>query len=264
MKALRILSLSALAILLAAGLPACAKKSETQVSMTDTSMSTTPPPEAPPAEPAQPAPSTTPPPAVRTHVGTRPHAHGTSAADASSKTVTLPAGATFEAELTTPVSTKTSNVGDKVEAKLLHPLTTAEGDIIAPEGALIRGQIADLKRASHAKSEDERASVQFAFTSLETVDGEKTLSTTVTNSEGKMVAKSTTKRDALIIGGSAVAGAVAGKVIGGDTKGALIGAAGGAVLGTGAVMAAKGYELEIPAGSKISLRSEAPVTVVTR
>jgi uncharacterized membrane protein YadS len=79
-----------------------------------------------------------------------------------------------------------------------------------------------------------------------------------------MIAASTTKRDALIIGGSAIAGAILGKVVGKDTKGAVIGAVGGAVLGTGAVMAAKGYELDVPAGSKLSLRVDAPVTVVAR
>jgi len=269
MKVLRFLCLATLALALAAGLPACSRKNDTQVSMTDTSSIATPPPEAPPAEPApaepaQPSPSSTPPPAAHTHVTAPHHAHGSSAVDATSKTITLPTGATFEAELTTPVSTKTSNIGDKVEGKLLHSLTTADGIVIAPEGALIHGEIADLVRASHAKSADDRASVKFAFTSLQTVDGEKTLAATVTNAEGKMVAKSTSKRDALIIGGSAIAGAVAGKILGGDTKGTLIGAAGGAVLGTGAVLAAKGYELEIPAGSKIDLRSEAPVTVVSR
>jgi len=61
-----------------------------------------------------------------------------------------------------------------------------------------------------------------------------------------------------------VAGAVLGKVVGKDTKGAVIGAVGGAVLGTGAVMAAKGYELDVPAGSKLSLRVDAPISVVAR
>jgi hypothetical protein len=79
-----------------------------------------------------------------------------------------------------------------------------------------------------------------------------------------MVAKSTGTRDKLIIGGSTIAGAIIGKVAGKDTKSTIIGAVGGAVLGTGAVMAAKGYELEVPAGSKIGLRAEAPITVVSK
>jgi hypothetical protein len=168
--------------------------------------------------------------------------------------------------MVTPINTGTSNVGDKIEAKLIDQLSSPDGGgaVIAEAGSRMTGEITELKRASHAKSEDDRAMVKMTFTSLETVDGEKTLDATVTNAEGRMIAASTTKRDALIIGGSAIAGAILGKVVGKDTKGAVIGAVGGAVLGTGAVMAAKGYELDVPAGSKLSLRVDAPVTVVAR
>jgi hypothetical protein len=185
---------------------------------------------------------------------------------AAKRTVSLPTGATFIAEMITPINTGTSNVGDKIEAKLVDQLSSpdAGGAVIAEAGSRLKGEIVELKRASHAKSEDDRAMVKMAFTSLETVDGEKTLEATVTNAEGRMIAGSTTKRDALIIGGSTIAGAVLGKVVGKDTKGVVIGAVGGAVLGTGAVMAAKGYELDVPAGSKVSLRVDAPISVVAR
>jgi len=164
------------------------------------------------------------------------------------------------------LSTETSNVGDKIEAKLKTALTSPDhgGAVIAEQGASLYGEITELRRASRAKSEDERAMVKLQFTTIHTVDGDKPLSATVTNSEGKMVAGSTTTRDALIIGGSAVAGAVIGKVVGKDTKATVIGAVGGAILGTGAVMAAKGYELEVPAGSTVTLRAESPVTVVAK
>jgi hypothetical protein len=61
-----------------------------------------------------------------------------------------------------------------------------------------------------------------------------------------------------------VAGAIIGKVAGKDTKGAILGAVGGAVLGTGVVLAAKGHELEVPAGSTVSLRVDAPITIVSK
>ncbi len=105
--------------------------------------------------------------------------------------------------------------------------------------------------------------MKLVFTSIETVDGEKSLNATVTNAEG-MTAGGTGKRDALVIGGSAAVGAILGKIIGKDTKGAVIGAFSGAVLGTGAMMASKGHELEVPAGSKITLRAEEPITVVAK
>ncbi len=265
MKALRIGGVL-LVVLFAVGLSACAKKTEQVAATTEEENPATTPeeqsvePPAPPAAEPSSKPATKP--RTRTPTPSPPSTPATPAAE--TRTISLPAGATFDVELTTPVHTGKSNVGDAVEGTLAQPLTSADGYVIANSGALIRGEIAELTRASRAKSEEDRASVKFAFTSLETVDGEKTLNATVTNSEGKLAAKSTSTRDALIIGGSTVAGAIIGKVAGKSTKSTVIGAVGGAVLGTGAVMAAKGYELEIPAGSKVSLRVEEPITIVAK
>jgi len=203
-------------------------------------------------------------PAPRKSASTKSTTKSTTAVPASeSRTVSLPAGSTFDVELATAVNTGQSNVGDKIEAKLVTPLKGDDGSTIAPAGAVIHGEIAELTRASKSRAEEDRASVKLAFTSVETVFGEKTLAATVTNVES-LKAGSTTKRDALVIAGSAAAGAILGKVAGHDTKDAMIGGLAGAVVGTGVVMAQKGHELDIPAGSKVSLRSDQPMTVVAR
>ena len=252
-----VLTLS-LILVIALSVTACARKTEEQVSMTDTTLTENPatmdeatPPAEPPASSVSPPKSTTP---------------RTPATPASARTVSLPAGATFDVVMVSGISTETSNVGDKIEAKLKTALTSPDngGAVIAEQGASLLGEITELRRASRAKSEDERAMMKLQFTTIRTVDGDKPLNSTVTNSEGRMIAGSTTTRDALIIGGSTVAGAVIGKVVGKDTKATVIGAVGGAILGTGAVMAAKGYELEVPAGSTVTLRAEAPVTVAAK
>ncbi len=276
MKPIRIVGVLLLALVLAVGLSACSKKAETDVSTTtpDESQATAENPATTP-EYTAPEPNTSQPATTTTTTKANPTTSKTSTKSTSSKTtkavtvaetrtVSLPAGTIFEVQMTTPVATKTSNVGDKIEATLIQPLVAPDGHVIANQGALIRGEISELTRASKSRAEEDRASVKFAFTSIETVDGEKSMNTTVTNSEGKMVAGSTTKRDALVIGGSTVAGAILGKIIGKDTKGAVVGAFGGAVLGTGAMMASKGHELEVPAGSKVSLRAEEPITVVSK
>ena len=240
---------------------ACARKTEQQVSMSDTLLTENPATMEEGTPSAEPPTSSTSPP-----TSTTPSTPRTPATPASARTVSLPAGATFDVVMVSGISTETSNVGDKIEGKLKTALTSPDhgGAVIAEQGASIYGEITELRRASRAKSEDERAMVKLQFTTIHTVDGDKPLSSTVTNSEGKMVAGSTTTRDALIIGGSTVAGAVIGKVVGKDTKATVIGAVGGAILGTGAVMAAKGYELEVPAGATVTLRAESPVTVAAK
>lgn len=262
---LRILGVALLALTLAIGLSACQKQTETDVSTTSDNPATaeeTPiVPETPPPPDETPAP--TPPARTSTKPKTTPSkSTGAILADAPT-TLELPAGTTFEVLMVTPVDTRTSNVGDKIEATLAAPLLV-RGRTVANQDAVIRGEISELTRASRAKSEEDRAGMKFLFTSLETVDGEKVLHATVTNSEGRMIAKSTSTRDKLLIGGGALLGAITGKVAGKDTKATVLGAVGGAVLGTGIVLASKGHELEVPAGSKVSLRVDEPITIVEK
>ncbi|HSQ61158.1 MAG TPA: hypothetical protein VLT84_12145 [Acidobacteriota bacterium] len=260
---IRTLFLLALALVLALGVSACQKSPDTEVATTEENPALTE--ETPAVEPApvvtEPAPTPAAP-ATPAKPTTKPRTT-TTPVTAKVTTVSLPAGTAFDIALTTPVDTRTSNIGDKIEGTLAAPLT-ADGVTIAEQGAVIRGEITELVRASRAKSEEDRASVKFQFTSLETVEGEKTITATVTNAEGKMIAKGTGTRDKLIIGGSTVAGAIIGKVAGKDTKSTILGAVGGAVLGTGVVLASKGHELEVPAGSKVSLRVDAPITIVSK
>jgi hypothetical protein len=267
MSSLRNFGILAFALAVVVGVSACQKKQETTTSTADTTMSaespypveetpptaetTTPPAENPPATSGKPY---TPP------RSTKPKSGG--ATTAATTTVRIPAGTTMDLVMVTDASTKTSNIGDPIEAKLAAPLVIG-GKVVAEEGATVSGKIVDLKRASHAKDQEGRAYLKYDFTTLETVAGSKSLNATVTSSEGKeLEAKSTSTRDKLLIGGGTVAGAVIGKVAGGSTKSTIIGAVGGAVVGAGVVAASKGHELAIPSGAKVVLKTEDPITVV--
>jgi len=74
------------------------------------------------------------------------------------------------------------------------------------------------------------------------------------------LAPATRKRDAATIGGGAVGGAIVGGLIGGGdgaAKGAAIGGAGG----TGVVLATRGKEVRLEAGTPISVKLTQPLTV---
>lgn len=269
MMNLRKFGILAFALAVVVGVSACQKKQETTSSTADTTMSS----ESPyPVEETPPAAQTTTPPAenppatsggTHTKTTTKPRSGGGTTTSAST-TVRIPAGTTMDLVMVTDASTKTSNIGDPIEAKLAAPLVV-DGKVVAEEGSSVRGKIADVKRASHAKDQEGRAYLKYDFTTLETVGGSKSLSATVTSSEGKeLEAKSTSTRDKLLIGGGTIAGAVIGKVAGGSTKSTIIGAIGGAAVGAGAVAASKGHELEIPAGSKVVLKTDDAITVAVK
>jgi hypothetical protein len=281
MKRIGIIAALALAIAMALFISACGKKADTEVSQAQDQTSSAPETPAPATDQSattqEPAPATETPAATEApktaakapaKSSTKSTAKSTakSAAVAASqpKTAEIPVGTIFDVTMDTPCDTRTSNVGDKVDARLAAPLTNSDGVVIAEQGAVLHGEIAQLQRASRSKSEEDRASIAFTFTSIQTVEGEKALHATVMNSEGKLVAKGTGTRDKLLIGGGAVAGAVIGKLAGKDTKSTVLGAVGGAVAGTGAVLMAKGHELEVPTGSKVQLRVDEPITVVEK
>jgi hypothetical protein len=73
-------------------------------------------------------------------------------------------------------------------------------------------------------------------------------------------AEATKGEDAKKIGIGAGAGAIVGGIIGGG-KGAAIGAGVGGGAGTGAVLATKGKEVALPAGSRVTVRLEESVQV---
>jgi hypothetical protein len=267
----RIVLFAALALALALALAACSRKEPAETAAT-TPESTAPaapetaPPATPPADQAavsEPAP----PPPPATSATPKPKAattrKSTPAVVAQANTVAVPAGTVFDVSTITPMDTRTANVGDRIEARLVAPIVQ-DGVTIAEEGAILRGEISQVQRPSSSRAEEDRASLSFVFTAIQTVEGEKALHATVTNAEGKLVAGGTGKRDALIIGGSTVAGAVLGKVIGKDTKDAVIGGVAGAVVGTGIALTAKGHNLEVPAGSRVQMRVDEPITIVAK
>jgi hypothetical protein len=76
-------------------------------------------------------------------------------------------------------------------------------------------------------------------------------------------AQPTKKADATKIGGGAAAGAVIGAIAGGG-DGAAKGAAIGGAAGTGVVLATRGKEVRLGAGTPVVVRLTQPVTVRVR
>jgi len=274
MKSLRIPTGVMLMLLFALALSACQKSAQTEMSQTADSTQVsqgygneaTPPATTETTTPSTTTPSTTTPSTGTSSKGTTHKSstsHSTPAMNAENHSIEIPAGTTFDIAMVTPVDTRTSVVGDRIEGTLTAPIVI-DGKTVASEGAKVSGEVSDIQKASRHKGEDDRAFIAMSFNSIETVDGSKSLHATVNNAEGKVVAKGTSTRDKLMVAGGAVAGAITGKVAGGSTKSTIIGAVAGAAAGTGAMLMVKGHELTIEQGAKVSLRVDKPILVVER
>ena len=80
--------------------------------------------------------------------------------------------------------------------------------------------------------------------------------------EGTIKGESTNKRDAAEIAGGTGAGAAIGAIAGGG-QGAAIGAGIGGVIGLVDSLRRKGKEVELPAGTRIIVRLERPLTITS-
>jgi hypothetical protein len=166
--------------------------------------------------------------------------------------VAVPTGTVLRLDLETAVASDTSSIEDPVRARLRQAIVV-DGDEALPEGSVLSGTVTQVRRSGRVKG---RASVAFRFTSLEARDERVDVRTSVVS----RTAPATKRQDAAKIGIGAGAGAVIGGIVGGGdgaAKGAAIGGAGG----TGVVLATRGKEVRLPAGTRLSVTLLSPLTI---
>jgi hypothetical protein len=167
---------------------------------------------------------------------------------------TVPAGTVLPLELTSAVSSETSNVEDPVSATLRNSVSV-DGVQVLPAGTTVLGHVTSAQRSAKVKG---RASIGFRFNQIDLPgDGGRERISTGTVSR---LAAATKKKDATKIGVGAGAGAVIGGLLGGG-DGAAKGAAIGGGAGTAAVLATRGEEIRLGAGTPVSVKLTEPLTV---
>jgi hypothetical protein len=166
--------------------------------------------------------------------------------------VDVAAGTALALKLSTGVASNTSRTEDPVRATLAKPVVV-DGATIVPAGAVVNGSVIEAKEAGRVKG---RAAIALRFDRLQVWDDSYPIRTARIARE----AEATKGEDATKIGIGAGAGAVIGAVAGGK-KGALVGSAVGAGAGTGVVMATRGEEVQLPAGTTLTTTLQEPVTI---
>jgi hypothetical protein len=145
--------------------------------------------------------------------------------------------------LETALSSATSVPGDRVVARIVQA-TDDSGALVLPGGSYLEGRVLDARSSGRVKG---KARLEVAFDHI-VVRGQRHA---IETSGLRIEADDSHKRDAAMVAGGAAAGAILGAVTGGSAKkGAVIGGA----AGGGAVLATKGKEVALPAGSPASVR----------
>lgn len=166
--------------------------------------------------------------------------------------VTAPAGTELPLELTAAVSSETAQVESPVTARLRRAVVV-DGLTVFPAGTLFHGSVTEVERAGRVKG---RSHLAFRFTEVSIDEQRDRVATNSVNFEGE----ATKSEDATKVGAGAGIGAVIGGIVGGG-KGAAKGAAIGGAAGAGAVLATRGRDVELAAGSEVNTTLASPFGV---
>jgi len=150
------------------------------------------------------------------------------------------------------ITTKTAQPEDRVVA-VLDEDVSAGGKVVLPSGSEVYGSVVTALRSGRVKG---KAHLVVSFNQVRV--GRRTYDVAMSGFD--VTAESSKGKDAKIAGGAAAAGIIIGAIADGGSgaaKGGLIGgAAGGA-----AVLATRGKEVELPAGSRYQLKLQKPLKI---
>jgi hypothetical protein len=166
--------------------------------------------------------------------------------------VTVPADTQLRVSLVTAVASDTSAVEDRVTGSVVRDVMV-DGEPVIPSGSRVNGEVTLAQPSAKVKG---RAALTVRFRTV--TIGSRTYD--VAAAPIRREAEGTKKKDARDIGIGAGAGAVIGGIIGGG-KGAGIGAAVGGGAGATKVLATKGAEVRLPAGTIVTTRLDSPLVV---
>ncbi len=167
--------------------------------------------------------------------------------------VVIPSSSVVGLNVQTSITSETARVEDRVEARVTRDVM-ADGRVAIPAGTRVLGDVTLVERGGKMK---DKARLGVRFHTLVLADNSQVpFRSDAIFREGASPGNEASRK----IGGAAIGGAILGAIIGG-AKGAAIGGATGAAGGSAVVMAGDRNAATLPAGTIVTVRLNAPVTV---
>ena len=180
-----------------------------------------------------------------------------STAGAGGSVGTIASGTTLSLHSNARVCTNTYQVGQTFTATTTSAVTGSNGSTI-PAGATVNLEVTQLKRSENVR---DNIVMEFAVKSLTFGGRSYPLSASVGNAQIDRVRNESRQDDAKKVIGGAAIGAIAGQILGKNTKSTVIGAAAGAAAGAGAAAATSNFEGCLPDGGSLTVTLNSPVQV---
>jgi len=194
-------------------------------------------------------------------------------ADPSAGKVTVPANTTVPLELRNTINTRTAQVGQTVYCTTLYPVVV-KNRIVIPVGSYVKGKLTEVRRPGHVKG---KAELAVTFDEITLPNGvTKSLRNAslsgyggsgnegFSSKEGRIQGEGSKAKDvetvAITGAEGAGIGSVAGISSGHSGVGAAAGGAGGALGGLIYVLASRGKEVVLLAGTSLEVTLAIPLT----
>ena len=195
----------------------------------------------------------------------------TSATTRTGGSHSVSAGTEIKAVLDTPLSSKTSNVGDRFTATINDPVMGNDGSVAIPAGSKISGEVVQAEQGKTLPILRGKGQLNMRFdqvmlpsgqsfpirATLQSVNDTNGKKTTTANSEGQVSSSTKGTTAAKDVGIGAGVGTLAGLIFGSAMKGLAI----GAIAGGGYVLATQGKDVNLPAQSGLVLKLDEPLNV---
>ena len=164
----------------------------------------------------------------------------------------IPAGTELSLTLQSGIDTRNAYAGQIFTSYLDHDVV-ADGRVLLPEGTRIEGHVVESKDAGRFG----RSTLKLGFDRALLPDGR----TASLSGSVERIGKGSAAKQGGIIAGSAVGGAILGKILGGDDKDALLGAIVGGAIAAGSIGAKEGESIVLPAGTVMTVRTDTATDV---
>jgi len=191
---------------------------------------------------------------------------------AQSSALVIPVNTSIPLELRVTINSRTAYVGQAIYCETVYPITVGNR-IVIPVGSYVKGQVTQVIRPGRVKG---KAQLGLRFDSLTLPNGTtRPLRATLSGfggagnegfkrNESKIQGQGSKGEDAGKIAQTTITGAEVGAIAGASggnaPKGLGIGSAAGAVGGLIWVLASRGKEIVLPAGTNLELQLAAPIT----
>jgi hypothetical protein len=182
-------------------------------------------------------------------------------------------GTEIRAALDTPLSSKTSKVGDRFTATVAQDVKGVNGSVGVPAGSKLEGEVSEVEQGKALPQLRGKGRLNLRFTDIVLPNGMrapvfltlknvtdtagKQSSSTSTSSEGEVNSRTSGGTAAKDVGIGAGIGTVAGLIFGHALRGLAI----GAIAGGGYVLATQGKDVEMPAKAGLILNADSPINI---